>query len=60
MSEKDLTQFLNKINTLNKLVEFLDKYPKKKEIFSKCSSHHEIVELARHWGFEIGKRWGEE
>ena len=24
-----------------------------------CKTHKQVVELAREWGFEIGRRWGE-
>ncbi len=59
MSEKDLERFLIKVESLNKLVESLDKIPKRRRLLAKCDSHDEVIKLAKSWGFEIGRRWGE-
>ena len=59
MSKKQYQIFLHKIEQLNKLVEFINTSPEKYEIFIKCETHKQVVELAKSWGFDIGKRWGE-
>tara|TARA_Y100001968_G_C18777258_1_gene445002 strand:- start:141 stop:323 length:183 start_codon:yes stop_codon:yes gene_type:complete len=59
MTKKDYEVFLSKIDQLNKLVDCLNKSPDKYQLFIKCKTHHEVVELANKWGFKIGKRWGE-
>ena len=59
MTKKDYLGFLYKIDQLNKLVELIDNSPEKYQLFIKCKTHNEIVELSKKWGFEISKRWGE-
>ena len=59
MSKKDYERFLFKIDQLNRLVDFINDSPDKYQLFIKCSSHQEVVELAKQWGYEIGNRWGE-
>tara|TARA_B100000579_G_C22091419_1_gene514673 strand:+ start:215 stop:397 length:183 start_codon:yes stop_codon:yes gene_type:complete len=59
MSKKDYENFLFKINQLNQLVELINKSPEKYKLFISCNSHDDVVELAKKWGYEIGKRWGE-
>ena len=59
MTKKDYELFLYKIDQLNKLVEEINNCPQKYQLFVKCKSHQEVVELANKWGYEIGKRWGE-
>tara|TARA_Y100001968_G_C18762584_1_gene438420 strand:+ start:101 stop:280 length:180 start_codon:yes stop_codon:yes gene_type:complete len=59
MTKKDYERFLNKIDQLNRLVELINDSPERYRLFIKCKTHHEVVELAYKWGFEIGKRWGE-
>ena len=59
MSKKDYEGFLYKIDQLNKLVDLINKSPDKYKLFIKAKTHQEIVELAKKWGYEIGKRWGE-
>ena len=59
MTKKDYIQFLKKIEQLNRLVDLLDQSPDKYKLFIKCETHEEVVELAKKWGYEIGKRWGE-
>ena len=34
--------------------------PDKKKELSECKSHEDVIRLTSKWGFEIGKRWGEE
>ncbi len=59
MTKKDYECFLFKIDQLNKLVEMLNVSSDKYQLFIKCKTHEEVVELARKWGYEIGKRWGD-
>ena len=59
MTKQDLEKFLIKIEQLNLLVEYIEKYPDKKSKLSNCKNHEEVIKLTRLWGFERGKRWGE-
>lgn len=59
MSEKDLSNFLNKIEQLNQIVNMIKTNPKKENLLKNCKSHEEVIKLTSEWGFEIGKRWGE-
>ena len=59
MSQRDYDQFLNKINQLNKLVEFIKECPERHKLIVNCKSHDDLVSLANRWGFDISKRWGE-
>tara|TARA_Y100001968_G_C19228104_1_gene653107 strand:+ start:630 stop:809 length:180 start_codon:yes stop_codon:yes gene_type:complete len=59
MTKKDYEQFLYKVNQLNQLVELINRSPEKYQLIISCATHSEVVELAKKWGYEIGKRWGE-
>ena len=59
MAERDLINFLKKIEQLNKISELIEKNPIKKNELSACKNHEEVINLTNKWGFEIGKRWGE-
>ncbi len=59
MAKKDYERFLYKIDQLNRLVEIIDKCPEKYKLIISCNTHEEVVKLAKQWGYEIGKRWGE-
>ena len=59
MSKKDYECFLYKIDQLNQLIEMINKSPKKYKLFISCNTHDDVVNLAKEWGYEIGKRWGE-
>tara|TARA_Y100001968_G_scaffold326983_1_gene371104 strand:+ start:813 stop:995 length:183 start_codon:yes stop_codon:yes gene_type:complete len=59
MSKKDYDQFVYKINQLNQMVELINKSPEKYKLIISCKTHEEVVNLAKNWGYEIGKRWGE-
>ena len=59
MAEKDLNNFLIKIEQLNKISKLIKKNPLKKKELSDCKNHEEVIKLTSGWGFEIGKRWGE-
>ena len=59
MAKKDYEKFLHKIEQLYKLVELINDSPEKYELIISCRTHEDVVILAKQWGFEIGKRWGE-
>ncbi|WP_269610402.1 Nif11 family protein [Prochlorococcus marinus] len=59
MAKKDYENFLNKIDQLNQLVELINNSPEKYQLIISCKTHEDVVELAKQWGYEIGKRWGE-
>ena len=59
MSKKDYERFLFKIDQLNQLVNFINKSPERYELIIRCNNHDDVVCLAKEWGYEIGKRWGE-
>ena len=59
MSYKDLKLFLKKVEELNHLVASLDEFPERKAKLEACKDHSEVVELAKSWGYEISRRWGE-
>lgn len=59
MAEADLRRFLHKVNQLNALVASLDQDPSRREALAACADHNQVVQLARLWGYEIGRRWGE-
>ena len=60
MAEDDLIRFLDKVQQLQKLVESLKHEPERRKRLADCDDHNAVVELARQWGFEIGRRWGEQ
>ena len=41
------------------MVELINNCPEKYELVIRCKTHDDVVELAKEWGYEIGKRWGE-
>ncbi len=59
MSDKDLNKFLKKIEQLNQIAALIKNNPSKKLSLSKCKNHEEVIRLTSKWGFDIGKRWGE-
>ena len=59
MAQKDYEKFLYKIDQLNQLVELINNSPEKYQLIISCKTHEDVVELAKQWGYEIGKRWGE-
>ena len=59
MTKKDLEKFINKIDQLNEILLLIEKSHEKKVELSNCSNHEEVIKLTKSWGFEIGKRWGE-
>jgi cupin 2 domain-containing protein len=59
MAAADLERFLEKIHQLNAFVALSERDPALREALIQCDHHHEVVDLARSRGFEIGRRWGE-
>ena len=59
MAEEDLQRFLLKVQQLNALVSSLDADPERRRQLAACSDHNAVVQLARQWGYRIGRRWGE-
>ena len=59
MAEKDLQRFLQKVNHLNGLVQSLHEHPERRRQLAACDDHNSVVKLARSWGFEIARRWGD-
>ena len=59
MAEADLQQFLEKVRQLNAFVALSEQEPQLRQALRDCSSHHQVVDLARSRGFEIGRRWGD-
>ena len=59
MSLEDYKNFVHKVEQLNKFIEIANKSSDKYNLLIKCKQHDEVVALAKKWGFDIGKRWGE-
>ena len=60
LAEKDLQRFLQKVDHLNGLVQSLRDHPERRQQLAACDDHNSVVQLARSWGFEIARRWGDE
>ncbi len=60
MSKEDLSRFLKKVEQLRELVDSLDRFPNRKKELESCKTHEEVIDLTKEWGFDIGKRWGEQ
>ena len=59
MAEKDLINFLKKIEQLNMISDLIKNNPEKRRELSDCRDHEDVINLTSRWGFEISKRWGE-
>ena len=59
MSEQELIKFIEKVETLKRMVDSLEKIPERRNQLASCSTHEEVIKLAKDWGFQIGRRWGE-
>ena len=59
MSKEDYERFLYKIDQLNQFVESIKNSPEKYKLIVSCKTHDDVFELAKQWGYEIGRRWGE-
>ncbi len=60
MSYDDLDRFTCKVNALVALLDSLEEIPNRRAELASCENHDQVVKLAKSWGFEIGRRWGEE
>ncbi|WP_320667844.1 Nif11 family protein [Prochlorococcus sp. MIT 1307] len=60
MSEEELSRFIKKVKDLNDLVKSLEKIPSRKALLASCKNHKEVIILAKSWGYNIGRRWGDE
>ena len=60
MSNKELESFIKKVKQLGEMVDSLDNVEGRRALLASCKSHNEVVDLAKSWGYEIGRRWGEE
>jgi cupin 2 domain-containing protein len=60
MAEADLRRFEEKVRQLQAFVRLSEVRPDLRTALRDCASHREVVALARAWGFEIGRRWGEQ
>ena len=58
MAEAQLQQFLKKIEQLNAFVALSEAQPDLRQALRDCSNHHDVVQLAAQFGFDIGRRWG--
>lgn len=59
MAEAQLQQFLQKIQQLNAFVALTEDQPELRQALRDCSNHHDVVQLAAQFGFDIGRRWGD-
>ena len=59
MAEEDLMRFLAKIENLNELVNSFKDFPNRRDQLASCRTHKEVVDMARSWGYEIGRQWGD-
>ena len=60
MAEAQLQQFLEKVRQLNAFVALSEADPTLREQLRQCSDHHAVVSLAAAFGFDIGRRWGDD
>ena len=60
MSERELDLFVKKVSELRNLVDSLDEIPERRQLLARCDNHDQVVSLASQWGFNIGRRWGDE
>lgn len=58
MADAQLQQFLKKIEQLNAFVALTEAQPDLRQALGDCSNHHDVVQLAAQFGFDIGRRWG--
>ena len=59
MSYQEPNLFIQKVNDLKDMVNSLEKHPERKQLLASCRDHEEVVRLAKNWGYDIGRRWGE-
>ncbi len=41
------------------MVKLINKSPEKYQVIVNCKTHDDVVNLAKQWGYQIGRRWGE-
>ncbi len=59
MAKEDLKKFLYKVEQLQQMVNSLNHFDDRRDLLAACEDHNQVVSLARSWGYEIGRRWGE-
>ena len=59
MSEQELTRFIEKVTQLGQMVDSLEQIPERRKLLASCQNHEQVVRLAKEWGYEIGRRWGD-
>ncbi len=59
MSREELAKFIHKVETLKELVDSLQTIPARRQQLMDCKNHDQVVKLAKSWGYEIGRRWGD-
>ncbi len=59
MAEEDLLHFFDKVEQLRELVDSLENDSNRRAQLAACLNHNQVVRLAKSWGYEIGRRWGE-
>ena len=60
MSELELRLFIEKVSQLKAMVDSLENFPERRARLVECKNHDEVIKLAKSWGYEIGRRWGED
>ncbi len=60
MAEQDLKKFIHKVKELQRMIDSLDQVKGRREKLASCKDHNEVVEIAKLWGYDIGRRWGED
>ncbi len=59
MSSAQLKRFRDKIRQLNEFIAEADRDPALHQRLFDCSSHDEVVAIAREYGYVINRRWGD-
>ena len=59
MSQRQFDRFRDKIRQLNAFLHLADSDPELHDRLVRCSSHDEVVAIARSRGFVINKRWSD-
>ena len=60
MAERDLLRFLEKISQLQALASEVERDPSRRSELASCTDHNQVIQLTRAWGYDIGRRWGED
>lgn len=59
MTQRQFDRFRDKVRQLNEFLALVDADPTLTRRLTDCSSHEEVVTLARSVGYVINKRWGD-